>query len=136
MALGKLIRESGGAAAVEFALVSTFYLTLLFGVLEVGLYVADQQDLISAVHSAGRYAIVHGSSSSSPASAATLEQMVGAKLMLINSSSITANASFSPNNSPGSKVTITASYTWKPIVPLLHLPSATISATSAATILN
>lgn len=136
MDLDKLIRENGGAAAVEFALVSTFYLTLLLGVFEVGLYVADQQDLISAVHSTGRYAIVHGSSSSSPASAAALEQMVGAKLMLINSTSITANASFSPNNSPGSKVTITASYTWKPIVPLLHLPSATISASSAATILN
>lgn len=134
--MGRFIRESGGAAAVEFALIATAYIAILLGVVEVGLYVADKQDLVSAVHSTGRYAIVHGSSSSSPASAATLEQMVGAKLVIINSASITANASFSPNNNPGSIVTITASYTWKPIVPLLHLPSATISATSAATIQN
>jgi hypothetical protein len=33
-------------------------------------------------------------------------------------------------------VTISASYTWTPLVPLLHLPTAKISATSAATILN
>jgi Flp pilus assembly protein TadG len=136
MHLGNLIRESQGAAAVEFALVSILYITMLFGVLEVALYAADKQDLMSAVHSAGRYAIVHGSSSSSPASAATLEQMVGSKLVIINSGSITTNASFSPNNSPGSTVTITASYTWKPVVPLLNLPSAKISATSVATILN
>ncbi len=136
MHLGRLIRESGGSAAVEFALVSTAYTAMLLGVVQIALYVADQQDLISAVHATGRYAIVHGSSSSSPATIAALKQMVGSKLIVINSASVTANASFSPNNSPGSTVTITASYTWKPIVPLLHLPSATISATSAATIQN
>jgi Flp pilus assembly protein TadG len=134
--LRKLIRDGGGAAGVEFALISLFYMTILLGLMEVARYVADSQDLMSAVHATGRYAIVHGSSSSSPASVATLEQMVGAKLVIINAASITANASFSPNNSPGNKVTISASYTWTPLVPLLHLPTAKISATSAATILN
>ena len=136
MHLRKFIREKRGAAAVEFALVSTAFLTMLLGVMEVARYVADRQDLMSAVHTTGRYAIVHGSASSSPATTTSLKQMVGNSLFLINSSSVTATASFSPNNSPGSKVTITASYTWTPLVPLLHLPSTTISATSVATILN
>jgi Flp pilus assembly protein TadG len=136
MHLHKFIREEGGAAAVEFALVSTAYLTMLLGVIEVARYVADRQDLMSAVHTTGRYAIVHGSSSSSPATTTSLRQMIGNSLVLINSSSVTASASFSPNNNPGSTVTITASYTWTPLVPLLHLPSATISASSVATILN
>ncbi len=136
MNLRKAMGDERAAAAVEFALISICYIVMLLGLMEIGLYVADQQDLMSAVHSTGRYAIVHGSSSSSPASATSLEQMVGNKLVLVNSSAVTATASFSPNNNPGSTVTITASYTWKPIVPLLHLPNATISATSAATILN
>jgi Flp pilus assembly protein TadG len=136
MYLRKLIRDESAAAAVEFALLSIGYMTMLLGVVEVARYVADKQDLMSAVHATGRYAIVHGSSSSSPASAATLKQMIGTNLVIINAASITANASFSPNNSPGSTVTITASYTWTPLVSLLHLPSATISATSSATILN
>jgi Flp pilus assembly protein TadG len=131
-----LIRDRRGAAGVEFAMLSTVYLTMLLGIVEVGRYIADRQDLMSAVHTAGRYAIVHGSSSSSPATAASLQTMVGSHLALINSSSVTSTASFSPNNNPGSKVTITASYTWKPLVSLLHLPNATISATSSATILN
>lgn len=136
MHLAKWARDQRGAAAVEFAMLSTVYLTMLLGILEVGRYIADKQDLMSAVHTTGRYAIVHGSSSSSPASASTLQQMVGNHLALIGATSVTASASFSPNNNPGSKVTITASYTWKPLVSLLHLPNATITATSSATILN
>ncbi len=130
------LRDKSGAAAVEFALLATGYATILLGIAEVARYVADRQDLMSAVHATGRYAIVHGSSSSAPASITTLQTMVGTKLILINSGSVTATASFSPNNNPGSKVTITATYTWKPLVSLLHLPNATITATSAATILN
>lgn len=136
MLLRKFIAEKRGAAAVEFALVSTAFLMMLLGVIEVARYVADQQDLMSAVHTTGRYAIVHGSASSSPATVASLKTMVGNSLFLVSSSSVTTNASFSPNNNPGSTVTITASYTWTPLVPLLHLPSATISASSVATILN
>lgn len=136
MLLRKFLREERGAAAVEFALVSTAYLMMLLGVIEVARYVADRQDLMSAVHTTGRYAIVHGSASSSPATTNSLKTMVGNSLFLINSSSVTASASFSPNNNPGSTVTITASYTWTPLVPLLHLPSATISASSVSTILN
>jgi Flp pilus assembly protein TadG len=127
-------RDTSGAPAVEFAISSLVFLTMLLGVAEIARYVADKQDLMSAVHTTGRYAIVHGSSSSTPASAATLQAMVGSKLVLINSGAITASATFSPNNNPGSTITITASYTWKPLVPML--PSATITATSAATILN
>lgn len=139
MSSRKFIRESGGVAAVEFALLSVVYLTMLLGLLEVARYIADRQDLMSAVHTTGRYAIVHGSSSKSPASVSSLEQMVGNRLVLVNAASVTASAKFAPNNSPGSTVTITASYTWTPIVPLLpllHLPNATISATSVATIQN
>lgn len=134
--LHKLLNDGRGNAAVEFGLTSMFYMGLLLGVVECACYVADQQDLLSAVHATGRYAIVHGSSSSSPATAASLETMVGNKLAIVNSGSVTTTASFSPNNSPGSTVTITTSYTWTPIVPLLHLPSAKITATSATTILN
>ncbi|HEY1735603.1 MAG TPA: TadE/TadG family type IV pilus assembly protein [Methylovirgula sp.] len=136
MLLRTFIRHTRGAAGVEFALVSTAFLTMLLGVVEVARYVADRQDLMAAVHTTGRYAIVHGSSSSSPATTSSLQTMVGNDLFLIKSSSVTATASFSPNNNPGSKVTITASYTWTPLVSLLHLPSATISATSIATIQN
>jgi Flp pilus assembly protein TadG len=134
--LRRLARDRRGMAAVEFGLVGVFVITFLVGIMEVATYVADQQDLFSAVHAAGRYAIVHGSASSSPATAATLESKVGSSLSLLSSGSVTATASFSPNNNPGSTVTITGSYSWSPTVPLVTLPTVTITATSTSTIIN
>ncbi len=136
MSIDHLIRHTRGAAGVEFALVVPMFLVLLFGIEELARYVAAKQDLMSAVHAAGRYAIVHGAKSSLPASTADLQQYVDSKLALIAASSITVTANFSPNNSPGSTVTIRASYNWMPIVPLLHFPNVQITATSVATILN
>jgi Flp pilus assembly protein TadG len=134
--LGRLACDQRGMAAVEFGLVGMFIVTFLIGIMEVATYVADQQDLFSAVHAAGRYAVVHGSSSSSPASLTTLEAQVGSNLSLLSAPPVSATASFSPNNDPGSTVTITGSYSWTPAVPFLTLPTVTITATSAATILN
>jgi Flp pilus assembly protein TadG len=134
--LRKFVRETSGVAGVEFALLSLVFFTAFIGVTEVARYVADQQDLMHAVHTTGRYAIVHGANSSSPATTAALQTMVGSNLVLLSSSAVTTTVSFSPNNSPGGTVTITASYTWAPIVPITGLPKTTITATSAATILN
>jgi Flp pilus assembly protein TadG len=134
--LYRLRADQCGAAAVEFGLVASFILMLLTGIMEVARYIAAQQDLVSAVHAAGRYAIVHGSKSASPASTSTLQTQVGSNLALLASTAVTTTVTFSPNNSPGSTVNITSTYTWTPLVPLVPLPSATITATSAATILN
>jgi Flp pilus assembly protein TadG len=131
-----LLRECAGMAAIELALVSLLYFPLIFGIIEFGRYAADRQDLMHAVYLTSRYAVVHGSSSTSPATTATLRTMVGSKLLLLPASGVQASASFSPDNKPNSRVTITATYTWTPLVPMLNLPSTTISATSTATILN
>jgi Flp pilus assembly protein TadG len=129
-------RNTRGVAGVEFALLAVVFFAAFGGVAEVARYVADQQDIMHAVHTTGRYAIVHGANSTSPATAASLQAMVASNLVLVSSSGVNTTVSFAPNNTPGSTVTITASYTWLPIVPLVGLPKATITATSSATILN
>ena len=128
-------RDRRGVAALEFGLVASFFLMFVLGIMEVARYVADQQDLYSAVNAAGRYAIVHGSSSSSPATTATLQTQVGNNLSLLDSSSVTTTVT-GAGGAPGTTVKITSTYTWTPLVPLVKLPTANISATSAATILN
>jgi Flp pilus assembly protein TadG len=130
------LRRTGGVAGVEFALLSVVFFVTFCGIAEVARYVADQQDLMRAVHTTGRYAIVHGANSTSPAPTASLQTMVASNLVLISSSAVNTTVTFSLNNSPGGTVTITANYTWTPIVPLVGLPKATITATSSATILN
>jgi Flp pilus assembly protein TadG len=130
------LHKTSGVAGVEFVLLSVVFFAAFYGIAEVARYVADQQDLMHAVHTTGRYAIVHGANSTAPATAASLQAMVASDLVMVSSSAVNTTVNFSPNNSPGSTVTITATYTWAPIVPLVGLPKTTITATSAATILN
>jgi len=134
--LGNLATSRRGAAAVEFALLLAPFLMVTFGIIELGIYGMDQQALLESVHAGVRYAIVHGSKSSSPATAAFLQTMVANGSSVLTPSLVSVTVTFSPNNSPGSTVKIVATYPWSSVVPLLKLSAATITATSVATILN
>jgi Flp pilus assembly protein TadG len=124
-----------GVAAIEFALTFPIFVAFAFGLIEVGRYVAAQQALMYAVYQGGRYAAVHGSSSTSPATTKTIQTQVGNNLGFLTPSSVTTNVT-NAGGTPGTKVTITSTYSWVPVAPFLNLPTATISATSNPTILN
>jgi Flp pilus assembly protein TadG len=130
-----LAENRGGAAAVEFALTVSIFFSLTLGIVEIGRYVAAQQSLLSAVHVGGRYAVAHDALSSSPATPSSIQTTIQNAAGGLVASNITATTTFSPNNSAGSTVTISATYPWAPLVPLLNLPSATITVTSTMTIL-
>jgi len=132
-----LARNRDGAVAIEFGMLLTIFLMAVFGDIELGRYAGTYQALSEAVHIGARYAVVHGSQSSSPATTGSLQTLVqnsGGGVLTPGSVSVTVT--FSPNNSPGSTVTLVATYPWSSVVPLLNLSSATIQAKSVATILN
>jgi hypothetical protein len=52
----KLLRDAGGAAAAEMALVLPLLLTLLFGSVELGNYFYDEHKLVKSVRDGVRYA--------------------------------------------------------------------------------
>jgi Flp pilus assembly protein TadG len=131
----RLAKNRAGVAALEFALTVSMFLMLVFGIVEIGRYLAAQQSLTSAVHVGGRYAVAHDSLSSSPATQSSIQTVIQNAAGGLVANSITATATFSPNNAAGSTVTISATYPWVPLVPLLNLPSATITVTSTMTIL-
>jgi Flp pilus assembly protein TadG len=134
--LGDPARNQRGAAAVEFALLLTPFLMVTFGIIELGSYGMVQQALLESVHAGVRYAVVHGSNSSSPATTFSLQTMVQNGSSALTPSSVSVTVTFSPNNNPGSTVKIVATYPWSSIVPLLNLSSAAVTATSVSTILN
>ena len=80
--------------------------------------------------------MVHGSKSSSPATASSLASLVQNDSPVLTPSSVSVTVTFSPYNNAGSTVKIVATYPWSSVVPLLKLPSVTITATWVATILN
>jgi Flp pilus assembly protein TadG len=129
-------RNRNGAVAVEFGLVITAFLTVALGIVEIGRYAMMQQALIESVHTGGRYAMVHGSNSTAPATAASLESLVQNNSSVLKPTLVSVTVTFSPNNSPGSTISIVATYPWTPFIQLLTLSAATIKATSITTILN
>jgi Flp pilus assembly protein TadG len=132
---GACTGDRRGVAAIELALTFPIFLTFAFGILEIGRYVAAQQALMYAVYEGGRYAAVHGSASSAPATTQTIQTLVGNDASFLTPQSITTTVT-NAGGTPGTKVTVSSSYTWVPLVPLLNLPTATISAVSNTTILH
>lgn len=56
--LGRLWRDSRAASAVEFALLAPLFFGLLFGVVQVGIYMQNYNAIRSVASDAGRFAAV------------------------------------------------------------------------------
>ena len=57
--LSRLTADRSGAAAVEFALISTAFLTLIFGISYLGIFLFDKASLQWAVERASRLAAIN-----------------------------------------------------------------------------
>lgn len=122
-----------GQALVEFALVFPLLVVLFFGIIEAGRFMFAFAALNNAVREGTRYAIVHGSSSSCPSgspvapdtyacnpSGSNVQDAVRQYAFTFAQSSDLAVAVpvYEPNNARGSKVTVSATYTWRPLINL------------------
>src|SRR5690348_2215814 len=72
----RLRGRTRGQTATEFAMVAPLALTLLFAVIEFGLAIHAYSFASNSARDAVRYAIVHGGTSSSPASASDIQSLV------------------------------------------------------------
>jgi Flp pilus assembly protein TadG len=133
----RFLKDRSGVSVVEFALVASVFFSVMFGLIDLARIIMAQNALSQGVREAARYAIVHGSSSSSPAAASDIQTAVGTNAQpMLQPAAITSTASFSPNNNPGSTVTVQASTTWTPLVSFVPWPSITLTASSVLTIQN
>jgi len=124
-----------GAVAIENALALPILLLFMYGIVEFSHYVYTSAAVQDAARDGVRYAVVRGSSSPSPATAANIVTYVKGQITLINPASATVNVNFAPNNAPGSVVSVQVSYPYAPFVPgFAPLVGATVSSTSQMTI--
>ena len=149
--------QARGQALTEFALVLPLLLMLVFGVFEFGRFILDYESLNNAVREGVRYAIVHGSDATCPSGPPALNSynceldkygvnyVVGQDTMNavkqhafgLDLSQLSVTACWGnncptqgPTNVRGTLVTISATYTWRPLVSFLFLPSIAIQGTS------
>ena len=128
----KRLKENDGATMVEFSLVAIMLVFTLMGVVEMGRMVLVYTTMASAARAGARYAIVHGfdrtgSGSTGPSgpgcgasgtSCTNINSVVNAFAAggLLRGALTTTVTYPDGDNKPGSRVTVTVSYTYDPLV--------------------
>ena len=104
-----------GSTIVEFSLAFTAFIMLLMGMMEFGRVIWTFSTLSHAVSQGARYAAVHGSGNpvmvnGNDDTATAIADLVKANSIGLDSSQVSVNTVWSPDNDRGSEFTITASY--------------------------
>ena len=153
-------RRSRGQAMVEFALVAPMFFLLLFGIIEAGRFIFYYETLSNATREGARYAIVNGANTlgcpSGPAAPGSppcdingnnVVTRVRQAAIGVASSGVSVDRCWwyvacdftthgDGNNARGATVTVTASYTYRSLIPLVPLPPINVSAESSLVINN
>jgi TadE-like protein len=135
---------------VEFALVAPMFFLVLFGIIEAGRFIFYYETLNNATREGARYAIVNGANvdpigcpTGPPAPGSVACDVAGndVRARVRNAAfgvltPITVDPVWLPDNGRGSTVTVSATFTYRPLVPLVPLPPITIHAESSLVINN
>lgn len=124
-------RDERGQTLVEYAAVLLTVLTVIFGVFETGRLMLTYATLAEAARAGARYAIVHGADCTGacvPSDGSAVAQNV-----LSAAAITTATYTLAPADTtvPGSLVTVTVSYTFVPVTPIVALAVPLSSTTEA-----
>jgi len=138
------MRFKRGQSMTEFALCLSAFLVLLFSVIEMGQTLYAYSWVAYAANCGTRYGIVHGASSSTPVQATATTNIqslvvgLAAEVGTVRSycpvalpNDLCVTTTWSPNNKPGSTVTVQVVYNFQYSIPLLS--SATLALTSSST---
>jgi Flp pilus assembly protein TadG len=112
----RALRADSGNASIEFAIVLPAFLLLLYGVIELAHYGYVRLALSDAARQGVRYAMVRGGASGAAATADDVTSHVRAGIALLDPTQVTVTPSFTPDNQPGSLVTVQVSYDYTPFL--------------------
>lgn len=124
------------------------FFLLLFGIIEAGRFIFYYETLNNATREGARYAIVNGantigcptgppapdSTPCDPAGNDVRDRVRDAAFGVL--SPITVTPEWAPDNGRGSTVTVTATFTYRSLVPIVPLPPITVTAESSLVVNN
>ena len=132
-------RHSGrrGQAMVEFSLAFMSFMLLLMGLVEFGRAVWTFNTLSHAVSQGARFATVHGSGNpvmvnGTDGTANAIRTVVRNNAIGLDSSQVTVNTAWAPNNDRGSEFTITATYPLGMILGTFFFDAASLTINDSA----
>lgn len=154
------MKTSKGQALVEFTLVAPIFFLLLLGIIEVGRFIFYYEVLHNATREGARYAIVNGANSltcstgpAAPGRTSCDPTGNDVELAVQRSAFNTLGTGVAVqrcwwystcdfithgdgDNARGAMVTVSANYSYRTLVPLVPLPTITVSAESSLVINN
>jgi|HubBroStandDraft_1064217.scaffolds.fasta_scaffold101433_2 Flp pilus assembly protein TadG len=125
-----------GSAMVEAMLVLIVTLLVIFGAIQFSIVVFGYNSVAFAARAGTRYAIVNGSSSTSPCTAAQVQSVVLENLAGVPSAVVTVTTTWISNNNPGSTVKVVVSANFAPMVKWVMPNAITVASTSQMIILQ
>src|SRR5579863_2461249 len=126
----RLRHSHRGQTMVEFAMIILIALTLIFGIIQASLALYAYSFVSYGARCGARYAMVHGSRSTTPATGSSVQTYVQGLAFPLDTSSMTVTTTWNPDNSPGSTVTVGVSYVFKPLAPFVWSANLTMSSTA------
>ena len=125
-----------GQTMVEFGMSVTAFFILVFCTINAS-RVIYAYDFVSYVAREGsRYASVHGKQSRNPASSDDIKNLVLGEVQGLDSKSVNVKTTWTPDNKPGSVVSVQVQYTWKYGTPYVNFAPITLTSTSTMFIDN
>jgi hypothetical protein len=144
-------RRRRGQALVEFALVAPVFFLVLFAIIEAGRFMFYYETLNNATREGARYAIVNGANSigcptgppapnsvsCDPSGANVVQHVRNAAFGVLGSGvAVTPTWHDPADNGRGSTITVTSTFTYRSMVPLVPLPPITVKAESSLVVNN
>jgi Flp pilus assembly protein TadG len=132
---GAMRSSRRGQAMAEFALVLTPCLALIFGIINFALALYCYDFVCYSAQEAARYATVHGATAPTVATADDVTSYVDSLVAgVLNTHNVNVTTTWSPDNKPGSTVTITVSYNYPPLTSLVSSVTLPLTRTAAMVI--
>ena len=130
-------RDQCGSPAVEFALVAPILVLLTVGILDIGRVMMTETTLESVARDAARYAGLHGSDSTTPATQTSIQSYAEGRAVGIDSTTLNVAVTWeNSSNSSGSSVTVALTYDFNLLVgQFLGFDAITLDSASSMTIL-
>jgi Flp pilus assembly protein TadG len=123
---------AAGQTMVEFALVASVFLLLIFAIMQVALTVYNYNTVCSVARETVRYAMVHSPASPNPATNSQIQQVAINNAVGLDSSRLTVTVTWPADaNLPLQKdAQVGISYQYQLSIPFLKTVSLTLASTS------
>jgi Flp pilus assembly protein TadG len=131
---GRNKRAQRGSSSVELALLVPVITLLVVGTIDLGRGMWAKHSLEHVVGDAVRVAVVQGSTSEQPATQSSMTTWVQNALPHLRPKDLTVVTTWSPNNRPGSDVTVSVIYDFDPLIPFLPLETLALTANATSVI--